>query len=133
MCLVCVCLGAQKAQAARHPSRASGRALHAWRVWSPLRTTTRPLPALLQAAHGIRSLRLPIAEHAAALGMDEAGINARPVLNVSDVARALIDVYGGTPWPQALHMAVAQRKRKQQVEKPKRQRVANLGKAAAEQ
>jgi hypothetical protein len=68
---------------------------------------------ILQAEHGLRCVRLPIAEHAAQLGLvSEPGVNLRPVLNVSDVVIALLLRYNGADWASALQQAIPQRKRR---------------------
>jgi hypothetical protein len=84
-------------------------------------------------------MRLPIAEHAHALGMaapdGSGGINLSPVLNVSDVVIALIVANAtGGDWVTALDLVIPQRKRRKQVPRVRKPRVAKLagafGKAA---
>ncbi len=81
----------------------------------------------LQAEQGLRCARLPIAEHAAALGMDAPGVRSSPVLNVSDVAIALIEAHRTQgDWVAALDRVIPARKRRPQQDRVKRPRGAEM-------
>eukprot|EP00878_Enallax_costatus_P026610 GHUV01028563.1.p1 GENE.GHUV01028563.1~~GHUV01028563.1.p1 ORF type:complete len:308 (+),score=103.69 GHUV01028563.1:913-1836(+) len=75
------------------------------------RSVCKGLTAGFGSRHGLTSLRLPVAEYAAQLGLDYSGASTRPVLNVSDVVVALIEYQRTGDWVHALQQAVPARKR----------------------
>jgi hypothetical protein len=78
------------------------------------------------SSHSLQCRRLPIREHAFELGM-QPRTNMNPVLNVNDVAAALLEYRSSGSWVQALQVAVPQRKRVAKItKKPKKQRARSL-------
>ncbi|KAL6747133.1 hypothetical protein V8C86DRAFT_3118277 [Haematococcus lacustris] len=69
----------------------------------------------MKKAHGLELRRLPVAELAGRLGMDAPGVNRCPVLNVSDVANALIEHHRCGDWVAALDLCIPRRKRNTQA------------------
>eukprot|EP00955_Chlamydomonas_euryale_P023744 250502-Chlamydomonas_euryale.AAC.16 len=67
-----------------------------------------------------------VQEHAEALGMGQ-GTMRSPVLNVSDVVVALVQVARGQDWAAALSCSIPQRKKRATTPKPPRQRARKLG------
>ncbi len=68
-------------------------------------------------------MRLPIFEHAAALGMTAATKGkVRVVLNVSDVVIALVEFHNSGDWAKALTAAIPERKRRPQQPRQARPR-----------
>ncbi|KAL6750918.1 hypothetical protein V8C86DRAFT_2795832 [Haematococcus lacustris] len=90
------------------------------------RTIHKQLTADYAKAHGLELRRLPVAELAGRLGMDAPGVNRCPVLNVSDVANALIEHHRCGDWVAALDLCIPRRKRNTQVPRPKQSRVSRL-------
>ncbi|GAX80719.1 hypothetical protein CEUSTIGMA_g8154.t1 [Chlamydomonas eustigma] len=74
---------------------------------------------------GVEVKRLPILEHAVALGM-EAGTNRSPVLNVSDAAAALVHFHSSGDWVTSLSKVIPQRKKKASAPRAKIMRVSNF-------
>ncbi len=78
------------------------------------------------SSNSLQCRRLPIREHAVELGM-QPRTNMNPVLNVNDVAAALLEYRSSGSWVQALQAAVPQRKRVAKITaKPKKQRARSL-------
>jgi hypothetical protein len=62
---------------------------------------------------GVAAARLPVREHAAALGLDFDGANKTPALAVSDVVAALLEAGAtGGDWAAALRVALPARARR---------------------
>ncbi|KAG1658752.1 hypothetical protein FOA52_000865 [Chlamydomonas sp. UWO 241] len=88
------------------------------------RSVCKGVTAGWAAERGVTARRLPVQEHADALGMGR-GTTRSPVLNVSDVVVALLEFAATGDWAHALRAAIPGRKLRATVNaKPKRARVS---------
>lgn len=75
------------------------------------RTVKKNITLKFAESSGVRVARLPVQEYAQELGLGK-GVPKRPVLNVSDVVVALIELNCSGDWLAALNAAIPHRKRR---------------------
>lgn len=88
------------------------------------RSVRKGLTLAAARRHGLQVARLPIAEHKEQLGLGEASASTRPVLNVTDVVVALLEVNRTGCWETALRAALPARKQRVNVRRRRPRRGA---------